>query len=180
MRLFFMTVGIPGAGKTYFRTNNFEKEATIISPDNKIGYTKENPWTPQVAKLAWRKADEELELGIVDPKKELILFDATFIAPKRRHKYLDIIKKTDIHPVAIYINPSLKVCAERNETREESRKVPFRVIRNMSNKLQAPTIEEGFHIIIDVERKIVYHCDCECLNKLNETINLLGFNRKKL
>lgn len=49
----------------------------------------------------------------------------------------------------------------------------------MSNKLQPPTVEEGFHVVIDVERKVVYHDGYRCLERLGEVVNLSQFNKKK-
>jgi len=174
-----MTSGVPGSGKTTFRDNKFNKTPQIICPDSKIPYTKKEPWSFQRVKQAWRESDEELKIGIEDPNKELILFDATFVGLKKRKKYLNIVKKANMHPIVIYVNPSLDICIARNEAREESRKVPLWILKNMSNNLKSPTVEEGFHIVIDVERKIVYHDGCGCLEKLSEVVNLSGYNKKK-
>jgi|ETNvirenome_6_85_1030632.scaffolds.fasta_scaffold00937_23 predicted kinase len=180
MRLFFINSGIPGSGKTYYRTNNFIQDVLVICPDEKIGYTDEDPWTPKKARDAWKQSDQELKDALANESQKLILFDATFTSPKKRKKYIGWAQKAGVQLVGIYINTGFKICEARNNEREKSRKVPPFILKNMSKALQSPTIGEGFSAVIDVEKKIVYHNgDKEFLNKLNEIINLSQYNKKK-
>jgi len=180
MRLFFINSGAPGSGKTYFRTNNFIQDVLVICPDEKIGYTDEDPWTPQKAKDAWKQSDKELKDALADESQELILFDATFTSPKKRKKYINLAKKANVWIVGIFVNPGFKICEARNNEREKSRKVPFFILRNMSKALVSPTTEEGFSAIIDVEKKIVYHDgNNECIERLEKAINLSQYNKQK-
>lgn len=180
MRLFFINSGIPGAGKTHYRTHNFIQDVLVICPDEKIGYTDDDPWTPAAAKKAWKDSDQELKDALADESQELILFDATFTSPKKRKKYIGWAKKAGVQPISIYVNPAFKVCEARNNEREKARKVPFFILANMSKALQSPTVAEGFSAVIDTEKQIVYHNgDKECLERLNEAINLSQYNKQK-
>lgn len=180
MNLFFITTGIPGAGKSTFRDNNFKVKPFIICPDEAVEmYTEKNPWTPKRGKEAWRVSDAMVKTATEEVIKEVIFFDATNVAMKRRRKYINIAKKVDFHPVSIYINTEFKTCAERNDQRDEYRKVPHFVLKRMSGSLVSPTTDEGFHTVIDVERKIVYHTGCECLDRIKEVVDLSQFNFTK-
>ena len=139
-------VGIPCAGKTTAIVK-FYPEATIISPDNHIGYTEENPWTTIAVRYAWKKADKLLDEAFV-AENELIVFDATFIKPKRRRKYIDKAKKNNYEVVALYCQVLYKVAIDRNNERSKFRAVPRFVIDRMSKDLEPPTKEEGFNKII--------------------------------
>ena len=180
MRLFFINSGVPGAGKTYYRTNNFIQDVLVICPDEKIGYTDEDPWTPQKARDAWKQSDQELKDALADESQELILFDATFTSPKKRKKYIGWAKKAGVQPIGIFVNPGFKICEARNNERDKSRKVPFFILKNMSKALQSPSIAEGFVAVVDTEKQIVYHNgDKEYLERLEQAINLSQYNKQK-
>lgn len=138
-------VGIPGSGKTTLRKAMFP-EAYVISPDDNIGYTKEDPWTFDKARGAWKKADNDLKIAFEE--RDIIVFDATFVSPKRRKKYIRLAKNNDFVPVAVFCDTSLKVSLQRNASRNEWRKIPHAVIENMFSKLVVPSKEEGFEEVI--------------------------------
>lgn len=138
--------GPPASGKTTLR-NRLVKRGTIISPDDYIGYTKENPWTPKVARDAWKKADRLLSeaLGRGDG---VIVFDATFVSPKKRKKYVRLGKKAGATMVCIYCSASKRTILDRNACRDEFRKVPGFIIGKMANSFVVPEKEEGFDLIV--------------------------------
>ena len=146
-----LLIGIPASGKSTFRENNFP-EAVIINPDSFIGYTKEDPWTPNVVMKAWKKSDELLEEYIFDGK-EKIIFDATFVSPKRRKKYIKIAKKYNIKISAIYIKTSFELAIERNKKRDPYRMVPENTMLKMYKQLIPPSKEEGFDEVFCFEDK---------------------------
>jgi predicted kinase len=145
MRYLILMVGIPGSGKTTLRDKI--KDAVVICPDEHIGYTKEKPWTFGAVKAAWKIADSLLKTAISE-SEEVIIFDATMVAPKRRRKYINIAEENGLTPIAIYCRVSLKVALERNGQREEFRKVPEFQIVKMHKSLTPPTIEEGFKKVL--------------------------------
>lgn len=146
MSTLILMCGIPASGKTTVRNREFQ-DATVICPDDMIGYTKESPWTPQAAKSAWKNADRLLYEAIARGD-ETIVFDATMVSPKRRRKYVDIARKANMEVKAAYCRVDLDTALERNAARDESRRVPRVVIQRMLDNLQPPEKEEGFDDIL--------------------------------
>ncbi len=138
--------GPPASGKTTLR-KNLIKRGTVISPDDYIGYTKSQPWTPNAARNAWKKADEFLKEALTRGDR-VIVFDATFVSPKKRKKYIRLGKKHDATVVAIYCLASKKTILERNSNRDEFRKVPGFIIGKMADSFVPPDKEEGFDLIV--------------------------------
>ena len=142
MNNLILAIGIPGSGKTT-SINKYYSDAIIISLDNFIGYTKENPWTPKAAKEAWKKADKLLR-EVLKEGSSSIVFDATFIAPKVRRKYINLAVEFNYIPVAFHCVVSVKTAQVRNLSREEYRRVPGFVMRDMNKNIIPPSHEEGF------------------------------------
>lgn len=138
--------GPPASGKTTLR-NKLVKRGTIISPDDHIGYTKEKPWTPKAARSAWATADAQLNkaLGRGDG---VIVFDATFVSPKKRKKYIRLGKKHGATVIAVYCSASKKTILERNNSRDDFRKVPGFIIGKMADSFVPPSKEEGFDLVV--------------------------------
>ena len=157
MSVLVLMVGIPGSGKTTLR-NNLDYNATVISPDDFIGYTKDNPWTPKAAKDAWRKSDLLLKEALIR-KDELIIFDATFVGSKKRSKYIGMAKKYDADVIAVYCKTPFEVALERNNTRESSRKISKFVMDSMLGRLEPPVVDEGFKYILTFETD-TYNLEC--------------------
>lgn len=137
-----LLVGIPASGKSTFREVNFP-ELKVISPDSFVGYTKENPWTPKSVMIAWKKSDELL-MEYINNGESKIIFDATFVNPKRRKKYIKIAKENNIKISAIYINTPFEIATERNKKRDQYRMVPENTMQEMYKRLIPPSMEEGF------------------------------------
>lgn len=138
--------GPPASGKTTIR-ERLIKMGTIISPDNYVGYTKEKPWTPKAAREAWKKADMLLKEAL-DRGDRVIVFDATFVTPKKRKKYIRLGKNKGANVICLYCTASKKLILERNANRNEFRKVPGFVVSKMIGSFVAPDKEEGFDLIV--------------------------------
>lgn len=138
--------GPPASGKTTLRTK-IVKRGTIISPDNYIGYTKDMPWTPKAARDAWKKADNLL-IEFLGRGDRVIVFDATFVSPKKRKKYIRLGKNSGATLICIYCSASNKTILKRNASRDDFRKVPEFIISKMANSFVAPEKDEGFDFIV--------------------------------
>lgn len=148
-RYLILLVGIPGAGKSTYIKENLS-DATIISPDHFIGYTKEDPWTPEKVSNAWKKSDDLLLEAIKRGDKKIV-FDATFVNPKVRGKYINIAKRFGLTPVAIHCNVPLDQALKRNSQRPEFRKVPEETLIRMYKNLVNPSESEGFKEVVDYD-----------------------------
>jgi len=145
MSVLVLMIGIPGSGKTTLRSKI--RSDVLICPDDLIGYTKENPWTPQVARNAWRESDRALKEALIN-KEGLIVFDATFVGRKKRSKYIRMAQKYGAEVVALYCRVSFNEAIRRNASREPSRKVPDMVMKGMYGRLEVPEMEEGFKYVL--------------------------------
>lgn len=177
MRVFIMMVGIPGAGKTWLRRKAFY-DAKVVCPDDRIGYTKDKPWTPRSARIAWDESDKKFASLVGDPITELLAFDATNTKAKKRRKYVERAIKLGFQAVAVFCNTEEKVCRERNDERSEYRKVPSNVIDQMAKRLETPDLSEGFHLVAKMDlNNRVYHIteseDCLCGDEIRERFKFL-------
>lgn len=140
--------GVPGSGKTTL-IKEFFKGATIVRPDDWIGYTTEDPWTPAKAKTAWKNADEKLNQAIKNKDKEIV-FDATLTSVKARKRF-HANKKQVQAVVSIFCNTSFDLAKQRNDEREKSRQVPKDTLIRMASQLETPTTEECFNEVIEYD-----------------------------
>lgn len=146
MKSLILTIGIPASGKST-AISKFFPHARIISPDSFIGYTEENPWTFKIVKEAWATADECLRLALQAGETPLV-FDATFVEPKRRKKYVVLARQNKYDIYAFYCRINIKVAQERNSNREKFRQVPNSTLTQMESRLVPPALEEGFRKIL--------------------------------
>lgn len=151
MSTLILTIGIPGSGKTTIR-NLFPNSVIAISPDDLIGYTKDNPWTPQVARDAWIRSENLLKETLKG--NNIVVFDATFVTAKKRSKYIKIAYNRNAKVIAIYCKVSLDVALRRNLLRDCNRQIPNLVIENMHKCLESPSKEEGFIHILTFDTEV--------------------------
>lgn len=177
MRIFVMMVGIPGSGKTWMRQKAFY-DAKVVCPDEKIGYTKDRPWTPQAAKIAWRESEGKFASLLGDNMVELVVFDATNTTAGHRRKYLVRARDAGFQTIAVLCNTAEATCLERNDARDKHRQVPLDTIQRMLMKLETPSLKEGFHLVAKVDPANGVHsfhesADCECGDEIRERFKFL-------
>lgn len=138
--MLYTMVGLPASGKSTFTNNH--KECVIVSTDEirteLFGSAEEQKDSNKVFTIAFNRIRKA-----IDDNKDVI-FDATNVTKKNRKNVLRRFK--NVEHVAVFLNINKEICKERNSKRE--RKVPEFVIDRMAEKLEIPTIAEGFNKVL--------------------------------
>jgi len=153
MRTFVIMVGLPASGKTTLRVGALVG-ACVICPDDGIGYTRDRPWTPTAARVAWARANEELGKAMSSGGPDVVALDATNVAPKRRRKYIHMAEKAGMVSIALVCLTPVDECLRRNASRDKFRRVPEDAIRRMERNFQMPQVEEGLAAVISVDTMV--------------------------
>lgn len=151
MNTLYITVGLPGSGKsTYVKNFIKDKEIEYLSSDELravYGKSEEDQTvTPLVFGHIKRKVDEFLKDG------KNVLVDATSVNRKERSDYINTAKKYGAKVVAIVFKMDRQRLIDRNKKRGEQggREVPTFVIDKMLAKFEEPSYSEGIDVIIYV------------------------------
>ena len=151
MSTLYITVGLPGSGKsTYVKNFIKDKEIEYLSSDSLravYGKSEEDQTvTPLVFGHIKRKVDEFLKDG------KNVLVDATSVNRKERSDYINTAKKYGARVVAIVFKMDRLGLIERNKKRGEQggREVPTFVIDKMLAKFEEPSYDEGIDVMIYV------------------------------
>lgn len=146
----FVTIGIPGSGKSTYLKNVPNENKCIISRDA-IRFAMlqegENYFTHEDTVIA--EFHKQIKQAL-ETQKENIYVDATHLTPKARKYIIDFAKKYNCEIIALYFDVSLEVALKRNEQRTGLAYVPSAVIRRMWHSIQRPTTAEGFTKIINI------------------------------
>ena len=151
MNTLYITVGLPGSGKsTYVKNFIKDKEIEYLSSDSLravYGKSEEDQTvTPLVFGHIKRKVDEFLKDG------KNVLVDATSVNRKERSDYINTAKKYGAKVVAIVFKMDRQGLIDRNKKRGEQggRVVPDFVIDKMLAKFEEPSYDEGIDVMIYV------------------------------
>ena len=77
--------------------------------------------------------------------RSVTYIDATNLTPEERRPYIQIGKRFGCEIEALFFDVPLDVCMARNAQRQ--RVVPEEAMLTLAGRLQAPSLEEGFHRI---------------------------------
>ena len=151
MNTLYITVGLPGSGKsTYAKEFVKGKDIEYLSSDElRAVYGKgedDQTVTPIVFGHIKRKVDEFLKDG------KNVLVDATSVNRKERSDYIKTAKKYDAKVVALVFKMDRQGLIDRNKKRGEQggRVVPDWVIDKMLAKYEEPSFAEGIDVTIYV------------------------------
>ena len=148
MQTFYMMVGIPGSGKSFFaeRVHNAVVHSSDAIRAEVLG--DENDQTKQ--ELVFQTLHERVFRELADGKN--VVYDATNINYKRRMAFLQQINAMRIPSlwtVCVFMAVPYETCIERNNNRERS--VPEAVIHKMYKKFDIPMKAEGWDEILVVD-----------------------------
>jgi predicted kinase len=137
-----ITGGLPGSGKsTYLKAHRLN----AISSDEIRRLIADDPEDQTIHARVFATIRylirQRLAIG-----RPVTYVDATHLTRWERKPYIRLARRYGCEIEALFFDVPVEVCIERNERRE--RVVPGRVILEMSRKMQAPAIEEGFDRVI--------------------------------
>lgn len=153
MATLFITIGLPGSGKTTYAkklASDYSKSITYLSSDElraKFGTGEEDQSvTPQVFAHIKQEVDNLLKHG------KNVLVDATNVNRGDRKESIDTAKKYGAQVIALVFVMDRAGLIKRNLDRSKlgGRAVPTEVIDKMLAKYEAPTSSEGIDYIIYV------------------------------
>ena len=133
----YVTMGIPGSGKSYFvhrtiqnqQQDDWDRTSSVINPDSirkmLTGDEGDQTQNSRVFDLAHGRL-RWLLLAASDPP---VIFDATNVQKFARRNLLDICAEFDAEPHLIVFDTPKAVCLQRN--RERERQVPDHAIKRM-------------------------------------------------
>ena len=151
---FIMFVGVPCSGKSTFIRDCMplpdSEDWVIISTDNIIeerakaqGKTYSEIFDAEI-KSATTEMNLRVQQAVKDNKN--IWWDQTNITASSRKKKLSQIPKS-YHKIAVLVEEQLNVILERNNNRP-GKVIPEKVIRDMFNNLEVPSLSEGFDCVV--------------------------------
>jgi predicted kinase len=161
-----VSIGISGAGKTYFLKKFASKLAELhinsfdikyISPDdiraqlrkwyaldNKIPLKQapsEQEFSDQAWSIAYKILAEAISCGV-----KYVVFDATLAYFVDRSDFLNRCRLPGVKVTGIYFDTPLAVCIERQNNPDRDRHVKSQALSDMAEALSQdpPTLEDGF------------------------------------
>ena len=148
--ILYMTVGIPGSGKSTYSTQfTLKNNIRYLNSDQLRAHfgtdETDQSVTPQVFRYIKSEVNKLLSENIS------VLVDSTAITKRNRQDFIDIAKKQNAKCEVIYFKIDIAVAKERNKSR--SRVVPEFILDRMYNSLETPTISEGIDKIIVIQDK---------------------------
>lgn len=141
MQKFYMTVGIPGSGKSYVAGTL--SDVVIHSSDairaEILGNENDQSDQELVFKTLHQRVLDDLSNG------KDVVYDATNINYKRRMGFLLRVKalhRAELKLICLFMATPYEVCVARNKARD--RVVPESVIERMYHQLDVPMMAEGW------------------------------------
>lgn len=131
-------MGVPGSGKSTWVAR---QGGVGISSDELRRWLKDDAADQSIHCLVFKLMRDlvrhRLALGV-----PVTYVDATNLTRKHRRAFVKIAEHAGARCEAVFFDVPVEECLRRNAIR--SRKVPEDAIRAMAQKLEAPSLEEGF------------------------------------
>ena len=143
MPTLYITVGLPGTGKSTFLEEMKEPSIVHISPDL---HRPEEDNPAERLKLA----SQELSDALVEGRN--IYYDSTNVTARGRAEIIEHagLATTEYTVVALVFQVDLMTLENRNSERPLEDQVPISVLSEMFERFEYPDTFEGFDKVIDV------------------------------
>lgn len=158
----YMMIGVPCSGKSTYAKQYLQAPYTVmLSTDDTIEKLADMACSTYDKCFDWaiKPATTILNMKLDDSVANIrnVIFDQTNLTVSSRSRKINRFPKREhngYRRVAVFIvPPPLDVLMERNRERAKSGKwLSHKLIENMLEDLQEPTLEEGFDEIIRVEQ----------------------------
>ena len=133
-----MLVGLPASGKSTWVES---QGGVAISSDELRRWLRDDATDQSIHRIVFRLMRDFVRMRI--SLGALVTYvDATNLARKHRRPFIKIAEHTGCVCEAVFFDVPLEECLRRNEGR--ARKVPADAIRAMAERLQPPSVTEGF------------------------------------
>ena len=129
-------MGLQGSGKTWFYNHRLADTYTHINLDTLHTRNK-----------------ERMELERCIAEGENIVIDNTNPTKLDRQRYIPMLKQAGNEITGYFFESRIKDCILRNERRTGKARVPNAAIAATSNKLEFPSLEEGFDELYFIARR---------------------------
>lgn len=148
----------------------------VVDPDDYLETPEGRVFTAERNRQAWEQAYAALEqllaqagtlylvMGVQGAGKsswiarhigelesDALFFDAALPARQHRQRLLALAQAKAVPVVAVHVQASLDQALARNAQRSADKVVPEAALRSVFGLLQAPSLDEGFTRIIEVE-----------------------------
>jgi predicted kinase len=142
-----LAIGLPGSGKSsWFKRHDISP----LSSDLVRALLFDDPTEQRFQDLVFSNLRSMLKARLI-ARRPTNYVDATNLTPHERHGWIKLAKDYGYEVQAVFFDVPLETCLERNHKRQ--RVVSDEVMLRMSDKLKAPTFEEGFSKITVVRVK---------------------------
>ena len=146
MKKLYLTVGVPGSGKSTYIQNLTNSVGRVRVSRDLIRFALVNENEDYFSKEpeVFNKFIAAIQFCLDAPIYEAIYVDATHISEKARNKVLDRLNLKNIEIHILYFDTELDKCLERNDKRSGRECVPKSAIYNMHKSLTKPTFNEKY------------------------------------
>jgi len=131
-------VGLPGSGKSTWAAR---QPYSVFSSDAVRQLIADDPTIQTIHRRVFATlrylARQRLQLGL-----PVTCIDATNLTRWERRPWIRLAQDSDCDAEAVFFDTPLEVCLQRNSHRD--RIVPPEAVREMSCKMEPPSLEEGF------------------------------------
>ena len=151
MPIAFILVGVPGSGKSTWAAANAKRyDAVVVSTDAFVELSAAQQGKPydEVFVGAMPAAVDAMVAAVVAAKdnNRNIIWDQTSTTRKTRAKKVRMLEGYDL--IAVVFTVSDEVLAKRLASRP-GKTIPAEVVASMRDNFEAPSLEEGFDLIIE-------------------------------